>query len=66
METRIRALEERVAFQDRAIDELNSVLVDQGLRLKQLVDHVRALSEKLSAGGSVETTPEQEPPPPHY
>jgi SlyX protein len=64
---RIEQLETTVAFQDRAIEELNQALA---LHFKQ----IEALKRELNMLGSqlreVEShpalTPQAEPPPPHY
>lgn len=66
-EDRIAALEERVAFQDRAIEDLNTVVTDQW----QLIDTLRRRIERLEAEfAEIETSARDgaavERKPPHY
>ncbi len=62
---RIRILEEKFAFQDRTIDALNDVIIEQQTQLNSLEDKIRRLEALLAAmensPGSIEN-----PPPPHY
>ena len=64
---RIEALEVRVAYQDKVIEDLNQAVIDQwkkidSLRrqLNEVLDRVQEVED--NAGGPA--TPE--PPPPHY
>lgn len=67
-EDRIVALEEKLAYQEHTIHELNDALVGQQRRIDQLEarchalqQRVAGLAERLSDDGGRE-----EPPPPHY
>jgi SlyX protein len=64
---RIDTLEMKAAYQDEAIEELNSVVVQQGTmlalaqrRVEALQDRIRDLQDR-AAGDQ-----QDEPPPPHY
>ena len=66
-ETRLDALEMRVAHQERTIDELNAALTAQWAEIDGLLRQMALLGERVreaearSAAGSPD-----EPPPPHY
>jgi SlyX protein len=67
VQARIEALEVRVAYQDKVIEDLNQTVIDQwkkidGLRrqLNEVLDRVQEVEDH--AGGP--SAPE--PPPPHY
>ncbi|KKB12971.1 protein SlyX [Devosia geojensis] len=64
---RIEALEVRVAYQEQAIEDLNTVITDQWKVIEALQRKLARLEEELAeaelsarAGGAVER------PPPHY
>lgn len=65
MNKRLQVLEEKSAFQERTIDTLNEVIIEQQARLDLLREQVNDLRNLLSAmqrpplGGD-------DPPPPHY
>lgn len=65
-ETRLVALESKLAFQEDAIRELSDALIAQQARLDQLEAWLHMLAEQLgdASGGDEEALPE--PPPPHY
>jgi SlyX protein len=66
-ETRLVALESKLAFQEDAIRELSDALIAQQARLDQLEAWLHMVAEELDgdpSGGDEETPPE--PPPPHY
>lgn len=65
MENRLMALEKRAAFQERLIQELNGVIIDQGKRLDLLEKRVNVMKDQFSEGHLVRRR-EDEPPPPHY
>jgi SlyX protein len=63
---RIEALETRIAYQDRTIEDLNASVTEQwrkidGLtrQLEQMADRLRRFEESGPSGA-------EEPPPPHY
>ena len=65
----IQRLEERVAFQERSLDQLNRVVADQQLELDSLQKEVKEL-RVLKAGGTQnegnETRSLEDDRPPHY
>jgi len=67
LSSRIEALEVRVAYQDKVIDELNQAVIDQWKKIDALRRHLAEVLDRVqevedSAGSP--TAPE--PPPPHY
>ena len=64
---RVESLEEKVAFQERTIEDLSEAVNGQWKLLEtfkrevsRLNDELKAVEDNLSRGG------EREPPPPHY
>ncbi len=62
---RLTALEGRVAYQDRTIEELNATILEQWRRIDALACEVAMLTERL-ADLSRREPGAPEPPPPHY
>jgi SlyX protein len=62
---RIDDLEARIAFQDRTIEELNTVVAKQWRHIDDLQRKVDQLVEHARSTGPV-ADPRSEPPPPHY
>lgn len=62
---RIQVLEEKFAYQERTIDALNDVIIDQQTQLNSLEEQILRLKALLTA---IEDNPNggEEPPPPHY
>lgn len=62
---RIRILEEKSAYQERTIDALNDVIIEQQTQLNSLEEDISRLQTLLTA---IEDGPVggEEPPPPHY
>lgn len=64
--TRIEQLEEKLAFQDQAIEDLNQTITEQWKVLDRYKREIERLeSEVLQLGDNI-TPPGKEPPPPHY
>ena len=66
MDKRILELEERLAYQDAAIDELTAQSVRQQRLINELIGHVEKLQtqvRQLAENGAGEVP---EAPPPHY
>ncbi len=63
---RIVELESRVLEQDRLLEQLNEVVIDQGAALDRLAERVRVLQEGLAGNANDAGGAANEPPPPHY
>jgi len=66
-QARLEALEVRVAYQDRTIEDLNTTVTAQWKQIDDLAKQVARMADRLRNGE--ENTPasgEPEPPPPHY
>lgn len=67
MEERLAELEIRVSFQDKALQELNEVVVRQQAQLDRVVRELLALKSRVHAAtASNVATEAEETPPPHY
>jgi len=66
-QARLEALEVRVAYQDRTIEDLNTIVTAQWKQIDDLAKQVARMADRLR--NVEENTPasgEPEPPPPHY
>jgi len=67
MEERITELEMRFMHQEQTINELNEIVCRQELTLERLEREMSAMREQLkTAASSINRSPEEEEPPPHY
>jgi uncharacterized coiled-coil protein SlyX len=67
MEERITELEIRFMHQEQTINELNEIVCRQELALERLEREMSAMREQLkTAASSINRSPEEEEPPPHY
>lgn len=65
--SRLEALETRIAYQDEVIEDLNKTITAQWKEIDRLTREVAALTERVAqAEQSVDLDPSEEPPPPHY
>jgi SlyX protein len=62
---RIDALETRIAYQDRTIEELNAALTEQWKLIDQLTKRLTQMEEQVRSGSYI-ADPSSERPPPHY
>jgi len=65
--SRIVALEVRVAYQDRVIEDLNALVTEQWKQIDALAKQVERMTDRLQR--VEENSPSSdapEPPPPHY
>ena len=64
---RIEALEVRVAYQDKVIEELNQAVIDQWKKLDALRRQLNEVLDRVQeVEGSAGGPRAPEPPPPHY
>jgi len=67
LSSRIEALEVRVAYQDKVIDELNQAVIDQWKKIDALRRHLaEVLNRVQEVEDSAGSPAAPEPPPPHY
>lgn len=63
--SRIDALETRLAYQDRTIEELNAAVMEQWKVIDQLQKRLAQMEEQVRSGSYI-ADPASERPPPHY
>ncbi|MCA8979384.1 MAG: SlyX family protein [Planctomycetes bacterium] len=66
IEARLIELESRLIEQERVIEHLNDVIIEQGRGIEQLEERLRRLTESISGSGADASGAHNEPPPPHY
>lgn len=67
LENRILALEERTAFQDQAIDDLNTTITDQWKQLETFKREIARLTDEMrEMEAANDGAGRKDPPPPHY
>ncbi len=64
-EGRLEALESRAAHQERAIEELNAMVVAQWKTIDGMAKRLATLEEQVRSGSYI-ADPSTERPPPHY
>lgn len=66
-EARIDALEEKIAYQDQVIEDLNTAVTDQWKEIDTLKRLVASLLDEVKEMElAARATAGREPPPPHY
>ena len=63
---RLTALEERVTFQDKTIEEMSAVIADQWREIDRLKRQLKLIDDQIAAVELMARTGGSEPPPPHY
>jgi SlyX protein len=63
---RIEKLEELAAFQERALEELSGTVAGQWKQIETLRRELANLGAQLAEVEASSSTPQREPPPPHY
>ena len=63
---RIDALETRIAYQDRVIEELNTAITEQWKQIESLTRQVERMADRLQQVADTAAPGAPEPPPPHY
>ena len=61
---RLQILEEKFEYQDRTIDTLNDVIIEQQAQINSLEEAIEKLQSLLAANMIQEES--KDPPPPHY
>jgi SlyX protein len=65
--TRLEALETRIAYQDEVIEDLNKTLTAQWKEIDRLTRELAMLAERVAqAEQGTDADPSEEAPPPHY
>ncbi|NMA99659.1 MAG: SlyX family protein [Phyllobacteriaceae bacterium] len=62
---RLDALETRIAYQDRTIEELNVAITEQWKIIDQLSKRLTMMEDQVRSGSYI-ADPSTERPPPHY
>ena len=63
---RIAALEERLAFQERTLEQLSDALAAARAELDRLALRLKRAEAQLKDGSGIAGAAADEPPPPHY
>ncbi|MHB1111495.1 MAG: SlyX family protein [Devosia sp.] len=66
LKRRIETLEELAAFQERAIEDLSGTVAGQWKQIEALRRDLANLGAQLAEVEAGASTPQREPPPPHY
>ena len=66
VEERFQALESKILYQDRTVDELNDVVTKQQDQIDRLTNECKHLRETLESVSADGVAGREEPPPPHY
>lgn len=61
---RLVEVESRIVHQERTIEQLNEVILEQAKQLQRLHQQITSLTEQLQKAAPSSEDPE--PPPPHY
>ena len=61
---RLVEVESRIVMQERTIEQLNEVILEQATQLERLRAQLQQLSEQMRKSGDDSEHPD--PPPPHY
>lgn len=63
---RISLLEERIAFQESAIDQLSDIVASQAKEIDELRRMIMILNDRIKNADSSGNAPVADAPPPHY
>lgn len=65
-ERRLIAIEERLAFSERTLEELSNVVIEQRRTIATLRHTLTELVARLQATAEWQPSPQDDKPPPHY
>lgn len=65
-EERLTALEERMAHQDRTIEDMSNVIAEQWREIDRLKRQLQLIDDQMAAVEQLARSGKAEPPPPHY
>lgn len=65
-DARIEALETRIAYQERTIEDLNATVTEQWKRIETLTRELARLTDRVQLVEDNAAPDGPEPPPPHY
>jgi SlyX protein len=66
-ESRLVALESRLAYHERVVEDLSDVVAQQAQTIEALNTHLRIIKQRLSeVEQGWERSPQDDKPPPHY
>lgn len=63
---RLTTLEERLAHQDRTIEEMSGVIADQWREIERLKRQMQLIDDQIASVEQMARSGRAEPPPPHY
>lgn len=65
-ERRLIAIEERLAFSERTLEELSGVVIEQRRTIETLQQSLMELVDRLRTAAEWQPSPQDDRPPPHY
>lgn len=66
MQERIVELEIKLAYQEKTLNELSDVVLDQQRHIERVEKQLDALKRQITAGAQPDAAPPADDPPPHY
>jgi SlyX protein len=66
LSARIEALEVRITYQDRIIEDLNATVTAQWRQIDDLTKQIARMTDRLREMEAAAPPGEPDPPPPHY
>jgi SlyX protein len=66
LERRLVAVEERLSFAERTVEDLSTVVATQARDIQTLQEKITLLTKRLEATEAWQPSPQDDKPPPHY